>query len=803
MEEILDSKLWYSVEDALDVVDNLYCNPNLSNLIFMHDQERAKFLQKPRNLNVYLNNLLIVAFMYVYGKYLDWRKNKFNDLQDKPELKNSSNFMRIITSFEKLYYEFNLSYEFIENILNDIQILMGSDVEANKLLKELGIYGDFEPSDYFSAIMRATKLGRMSIRNQNINIGYLRFLLVKFLEMMPFLLKIDINYVSLNLDLIKVNMIQDEKQCEFEKLILKQVGFSKNNYEVSFSVLHSKETEQYYYLESVIQREVRMLDNNKEKYVILKYAKLGAYNDENQEQVGSYQYILVRNEDSNIEEDIENLYIYEDKKGIDSFRHMLFYSISNIDDDNGTLKDFNAINFRYIRVLALAISDTLDDSGRKYLYEKYKDRREYKDMFVSPKSGEVSEDNLLKHYDEEKGYGWDIVIATLLIEESATKLLQELFSFREDYYKKVVNNLKYRFRGEEFNVDEIIESARQKTREEINNIKYRIYGSKESKYLREERVGIYKQVSTKIQAQGIVKKLSDLTYSNENSEIRTKFPLSISSRIKIIDEIQKSLDDDNESIDWNDTLKGLKILVCQTLKTLYCFYYGLFEYAKVKIEFEKESVNNVLSPDDIRISQKNANNLFDKAMKTKLEEMKSIDKCDVHSTMLKIKELCKICVSANKFNTLLKRMLGREFLLNYGNISCLENCFDDIDEPSNQHNKSLLKKLIGQIKDVFLYLKDGKIGSGTYDGVIFPYVAFLDYTSTTRDGYEVNHFSIVSDDKEKDIRVISEYKYNLNQSYYCIPNRYRSNNELNLWIEPILINYKHVIKDMEEEQKNE
>ena len=765
---------------------------DVRNFIFMHDQNRLRFLQKYRNLNAYLNNLLIISFMYVYGKYLYWKKNKSKNLKTNNDLKKSSNFMRIITSFEKLYYDFNLSYEFIENMLNDIQILLISN-ESTKLMEELDIYGDFKTSKYFSTIIRVAKLGRMSIRNQETNIGYLRFLLVKSLEMMPFLLNIDIEHSNINL-----NFVNGDNQTNFQKLVVTKTEISSYDFDMNFAFLHIKESEQYYYLETITQREIKNFGSS-EEYFVLTYAAIGKFAESDEEINGRNLYVLVRGEGSKVVEDIKNLYIFEDKDGVDGFRHKIFPFInsSRIVATN-LIKDFNAINFRYIRILALAISDVLDDSGKRYLHQMYSIRNEYKAMFVT-NLDEINKDNYLENADdEESGYGWDVVIATLLVEESATKLLQELFKYRPEYFVKIINNLQYRFREEDFDVNQMIQIAKQQIDEEINNIKLRMYGSRNGLSFRKMVVN-ENQVRAKIQALVIVKKLSELTYANENVDITTKFPLSISSRIKIVDEIENMYDEVGNI----DTLKnGLQVLVCQTLKTLYCFYHALFGYAKEKMKFEKESVFNILTANDVNLSQKNANLAFDEIMKEKVHEISNIAKDDVQSIMVKIKELCKICAfpdNYNSYNELLKKMLGREFLLNYGNIACFEDCFE---EPI--YSKSTFVALTEKIKNAFLYLKDGHVaGTNTYDGVIFPYVAFLDYTSNTRDGYEINHFSVVSNNNdEKDIRVISEYKYIPNQSYYCIPNRFRSNDELKLWIEPIIINYKFVESEMNNNDSN-
>jgi hypothetical protein len=96
-------------------------------------------------------------------------------------------------------------------------------------------------------------------------------------------------------------------------------------------------------------------------------------------------------------------------------------------------------------------------------------------------------------------------------------------------------------------------------------------------------------------------------------------------------------------------------------------------------------------------------------------------------------------------------------------------------------------------------LKDSKFERvDTKLGVIFPYVATCEYTDITRDGNEIYHFSILSaKGREKTLRVLSEFSYNLSEKYYFLPNKLSSDERLNLWIEPVIISYNNF--DLEEE----
>ena len=70
---------------------------------------------------------------------------------------------------------------------------------------------------------------------------------------------------------------------------------------------------------------------------------------------------------------------------------------------------------------------------------------------------------------------------------------------------------------------------------------------------------------------------------------------------------------------------------------------------------------------------------------------------------------------------------------------------------------------------------------------IYPYVVRYTERSENRDGYNINVFSVffAEDSGEKEVKILSEREYIINEKYYCIPNVSTSNSRW--WIEPFLI----------------
>ena len=91
-------------------------------------------------------------------------------------------------------------------------------------------------------------------------------------------------------------------------------------------------------------------------------------------------------------------------------------------------------------------------------------------------------------------------------------------------------------------------------------------------------------------------------------------------------------------------------------------------------------------------------------------------------------------------------------------------------------------------------MQNGRDKESGIDG-IYPYVGTYEYTHEMRDGSNIAHFSIYSPLRERDldIEVLSEFRYAVNSTYYCLPNKMCCNNETRLWIEPTIIDFDYMM----------
>ena len=97
------------------------------------------------------------------------------------------------------------------------------------------------------------------------------------------------------------------------------------------------------------------------------------------------------------------------------------------------------------------------------------------------------------------------------------------------------------------------------------------------------------------------------------------------------------------------------------------------------------------------------------------------------------------------------------------------------------------------VEEMFNYLRTGCVPGETKKGnetAIYPYVATHLFDHETRDGFVIKHFEVLAeDDTEHDIKVLSDFQYSVNHRYYCLPSSLRYNRNIDVWIEPILIDY--------------
>ena len=96
------------------------------------------------------------------------------------------------------------------------------------------------------------------------------------------------------------------------------------------------------------------------------------------------------------------------------------------------------------------------------------------------------------------------------------------------------------------------------------------------------------------------------------------------------------------------------------------------------------------------------------------------------------------------------------------------------------------------------YMREMLLGQQISFDPVYPYVVQYEERSERRDCCDINSFSVylTEDNGKREIKILSDREYVINEKYYCIPNVTTSNGRW--WIEPFLINcreYDQIIVD--------
>ena len=102
------------------------------------------------------------------------------------------------------------------------------------------------------------------------------------------------------------------------------------------------------------------------------------------------------------------------------------------------------------------------------------------------------------------------------------------------------------------------------------------------------------------------------------------------------------------------------------------------------------------------------------------------------------------------------------------------------------------------------YRREMLLGQQISYDPIYPYVVQYEEKSERRDCCNISSFSVylTEDNGKKEIKILSEREYTINEKYYCIPNVTTSNSRW--WIDPFMINcreYDQLIADAMDDKK--
>ena len=764
---------------ATELLNKMIPDKCLCNMLFGNDMNREDFLGDRTQILYYTSKLLIVAYHYLYFRYRRWCKVD-NIIDDGP---TDNDLIRIFKVMRKMYIMNELSYDVMESVLIDLQI----DIALHGAIsQELRITRDIFQSSEFARMAYLAKKVRADSRFND-----LTTIEARIDEFMGFIK----NFAFLK-NLVTRAVIDDEARFynhgSFQPNVkLQRVLWDNSDFYAESDYIGAIDTynclikvaRSYYFLSSVefvaangdIVSGGEILETTGGNEIL--GMKLGYISFD---PTASYISVVV-GADERILENFRNENVFFVKRPYEEYCEENFpiEALINFSDKKPLIEDFYTINYKYIRNLSLAIVDILEADDQKNVYHTYSGDSRFRLLFDAEEKNTVS-------------LQWDVIIAILLVEEGAGKILNTIFSANPKAFYKLVKNLELRFGRELFSANEIVSKMKKEIEREEKKIHNRNsvgVGQKVFVYDREKE-----SIRIEVQVRIIIANVTRAVNGNQIVNEKVIFPLSIRSRIQLLESIR----DDYSELP-RQKIEKTRAIVNQTLSTLIIFYRGLIKYAKQKTAFENESYYRVLSDKEIDAYQNDAQNVFYlEAGRYK----KAIDKTgnDYSRIFEMLRDLCNDFLPGKIGYGVLKHMLGRQQLMDCDYVTdTLSECWRaDAEHATNSDAHIIINNVI----DVFRYLQTGERSSKDIWNVelslkaIFPFVATYQYAKQTGDGYHINNFSIISaKGQDINIKVLSEFRYKLNEKYYCLPNKHRSAESLKLWIEPILIIYEEEILD--------
>ncbi len=459
-------------------------------------------------------------------------------------------------------------------------------------------------------------------------------------------------------------------------------------------------------------------------------------------------------------------------------------------------KSLFSLGFKYIKNLALAVSDTVTRETKRKLYEHYSIR--YSDVFELGYKKNLNEIN------------WDNIFTILMIEEGPSELLEFLLDSDGFYFDKILKNLEVRYNKIGF-ANEVKEKYEDAQDQELSMMK---------KYATDNMAFVKNldSISKTFMAKSIIDGLASLESNGKTNNAH--FVESLPMRIKTLDKIIA-----NSEPAMAKALKINKILE-KTFRYIIPFYEGIIAYQLAKEELHEKLENNGLDPDlvDRKHQRELCENAFFEAAGKSIDEIERlplgrlIEVFRNLNTGLYYTKGGRVHVSDR--GRALKDAIGRNYICSFKTFEDIikfnkedvsDIVIDYIPEDitnfinNEKHDKPetlvanvvLFNRFLLKTKELLYYLiynedyqREMILGQQISYDPIYPYVVRYTVKSENRDGYNINNFSVfVTDDNiTSEVKILSEWDYDINEKYYCVPNITSSNKRW--WIEPFLISCK-------------
>ena len=484
---------------------------------------------------------------------------------------------------------------------------------------------------------------------------------------------------------------------------------------------------------------------------------------------------------------------------------------------NDIAKSLKINDFKYIHRLALCVSDSLGHNTKRELLDRIREKDIYRENFRNKSIDEVN---------------WDNTVVLLMLEEGPSEILESVLKNNNDAFDEILTNVAIRF---SLPYRELVREYRKLEEDE------QVYQDMmQIGYTRSSRVKSWmKNAKISLMSQFIISKVAQ-TEVTSSEDKKSFYAESIMMKLQKLDSAVERSGALNSVIFINKMLE-------RVLRTLIPFYEGILAYAKCREKIlEGYSLNDRHKESVLREVQSKCEEAFFDRVKTVLDgaedaneqestvpvskitysnRQKPIRQSTLGELLQIFRELCKRMDATNgktaKFgeeHLLLHSVIGRRQICDVSifdsivecdkedfigiseypkNMAAFFNCFKH-DKPSAElvaQDPRVIKNYIGYIRDLFEFFningdfKNRRKTNATNNisDPIFPYVVRYSEKNENRDRCSVCQYIINADGgfEDKRIKLLTEYEYDMNELYYCIPNEESSTQ--NWWVSPFLI----------------
>lgn len=710
----------------------------------------------------YFNNIFSLAFVFAHGCL-----RCDNDSEDPINQKaTKQTALRVINSLRKAYVQYPVTAELIQFVLSDIQfeMLMGNDSELYEVFEKLCTFRsrDFSLAKYYKVIAQ----WRAAPSRFNMDRNELAAMFYKLLQNMTFLRSYD--------------LVRDEDGgFSFVDKEAALFGSADEKYSV-VPVNHLLYYDPDLYIDVYTLYSVEKIQDAGAKKLIVRYA----LNDSSSSLSFTVSELpLAPGEDSErrIFEDAADYYYSIFGEDWD------FFNKGQDAEPVNFIDQVHAINYKYIKNLALAISDAISANrgSKEALYHRY--RHQYPDVFreveqqLMNSSGESDAEDIK--------LDWDGVVVMLLIESSPTSVLETLFRSVPQTFVAIARNLCKRIDSPDF---PLYGKGERALDDMVNDVvRTRLILGETSGFGKIPRKQLDRRSRARAEALLII---SSLSYAHEEEAVeRAICAGNVYDNIALLKRMREEFQPDQRC-------RYVSIILGETFRHLLCFYCGLFAFGAVKAKYDAESCNRVLSEVQIASYQKQLQTRFIDAAKNEAEEIQQLNSA-VHADMIQLMErfvrLCETCntpgQSASVKGHNLFSAIGKHEIMDVAEFKAHVHEFTDLYRDINEAN---VDQWINFALEILRYLRRGNFSRGeeTPFHAIYPFIATYNRGNENYDGYKTVTFTMNlnfdGDDKAEAeyVNVLSEFSYSLTNVFYCLPNVLRSNKRW--WIDPLLVSFK-------------